>query len=855
MIRLALPLLLTGLLTNSVLAQQIQPAESGRRETASRIGRPDVVRSADNFASYRSPKKPGHYSALDWRHLIDSLWGPGLPTPKKLEIFDAFWGGVDREYAGFPNLSVNWDSLRAHYRPEVEAGVSRGRFAAIMSQLSVALLEAHTGIEEAGIDTVNGISVHDTYLPGVPLFWPTGWDRAGNFGAALTPLPDSSLLVYRGVPSHPLGLVPGDIVLGYDRIPWKRLSREILAAELPMQALVCDIRSKGSTSRSWTHGLLNSAGANWGLFDTIDVVKYASGDTLHLSTAPLAGQDWRSLYATDQIPVPGVSMPDVNKGEVIAEGVIANTSVGYIYINNWQDYVGPYFALALKDLLTARKVSGLIIDSRFNCGGFLVFGSSYLDPLFNFNPVGATRWREARRLDPADRLSFSYHLPWDSAQTVQPDYCDRPIAFLTGPYTWSAGDLTTFKMRFHPMSRLFGLPTSGTFPGGETPAWEPDEWHQWGTWTYMYEITQMQSLVKDEGLLMHKGFPVDEEVWLTREGAAKGEDDVVKRALAWISGLSYSHDVAVSRSAVRKTGDTIIVTACVANPLNHELSVSAIIADADGATADSVLLRNDGLHGDGAAGDSLWGATVKTPASEGFFGIDVRTDDRTQGTFRRLPDARTVTSAGPIAVAGYSVVSSDTIAAPGKTLSYQITMKNLGSAVLVPEVTAKVRSLDTTAILNNVMLAYGDLAPGQSSSGTIVQKVRYASSRPGNYSVDFAVDISTKGMLVWTDTFTDIVTGVSGGEEPLPTAYRLDQNYPNPFNPTTTVRYEVPTAGRVKLAVCDILGRELAVLVSEKKPVGRYEVTFDASGLASGMYLCKMTAGSFAQTRKMLFMK
>jgi hypothetical protein len=805
--------------------------------------------------SFHSPKKPGHYSAKDWRALVDSLWGPGLPTSKKLEIFDTFWGLIDREYCGFPNLDVNWDSIRARYRPEVEAGVSRGRFSGIMSQLSVALQEAHTGIEEEGIDSVNGISVHDTYLPGVPLFWPTGWHAAGNFGAALTPLPDSSLLVYRAVASHPLGLVPGDIVLGYDRIPWKRLYKEILAAELPMQCLVSDIRSKGSTPRSWTHGLLNSAGTNWGLFDTIDVVKYATGDTLHFSTALLAGQDWKSLYATDQIPVPGVQLPDMKNNGVLSYGVVQNTSVGYIYVYNWQDYIGPFWALALKELLTVKKVTGLIIDSRFNYGGFLVFSSSYLDPLFNFNPVGSLRWREARRHDPADHLSFSYHSPWDSAQTVQPDYYDMPIAFLTGPYAWSAGDLTAFKMRFHPMSRLFGLPTSGTFPSDQTPTWEPDEWHQWGTWAYLFETAQMQSLVNNEGFLIHKGFPLDEEVWLTREGAAKGEDDVVKSALAWIASLAYAHDLKTGRNAVKNTGDSVVVTATVENPEKHTMLVSAIIGDANGMPADSVVLMNDGLHGDGAAGDSIWGATLKTPVGEGFFGVSVRTDDQTQGTFRRFPNARVVSSAGPIVVDGYEISSSDTVAGPGKTLSYRIILNNAGSTVLVSNVTARVRSLDTTVIVPSTELVYGDLAPGQSSASSVVQRVRYSSTRPGNYVAQLSIDISSSGTLYWSDTFADLVTGVGEAAVPLPKVFALEQCYPNPFNPSTTIRYGLPNRSHVTLTAFNNLGQQVALLQNGEQDAGYHEVKFDASGLSSGVYFYRMQAGDFVQTRKLVYLR
>ncbi len=95
-----------------------------------------------------------------------------------------------------------------------------------------------------------------------------------------------------------------------------------------------------------------------------------------------------------------------------------------------------------------------------------------------------------------------------------------------------------------------------------------------------------------------------------------------------------------------------------------------------------------------------------------------------------------------------------------------------------------------------------------------------------------------------------------------PAAYRLDQNYPNPFNPATKIRYTVGGAGStvsgtsdVRLVIYDVLGREVAVLVNEKKPAGTYEATFDARSLSSGVYFYRLTAGTFVQTRSMVLLR
>jgi hypothetical protein len=85
--------------------------------------------------------------------------------------------------------------------------------------------------------------------------------------------------------------------------------------------------------------------------------------------------------------------------------------------------------------------------------------------------------------------------------------------------------------------------------------------------------------------------------------------------------------------------------------------------------------------------------------------------------------------------------------------------------------------------------------------------------------------------------------------------FALEQNYPNPFNPTTTIVYDVPTAELVSLKIYDVLGREVAILVNEIKAPGRYAAVFNAAGYSSGMYIYRFSAGSFTQSKRMLYLK
>ena len=89
----------------------------------------------------------------------------------------------------------------------------------------------------------------------------------------------------------------------------------------------------------------------------------------------------------------------------------------------------------------------------------------------------------------------------------------------------------------------------------------------------------------------------------------------------------------------------------------------------------------------------------------------------------------------------------------------------------------------------------------------------------------------------------------------IPVEYSLSQNYPNPFNPSTKITYSVASLSSVVLKIYDILGREVVTLVNEEKPTGRYEVNFNASSLASGVYFYQIKAGSFIQTKKLMLLK
>ena len=99
------------------------------------------------------------------------------------------------------------------------------------------------------------------------------------------------------------------------------------------------------------------------------------------------------------------------------------------------------------------------------------------------------------------------------------------------------------------------------------------------------------------------------------------------------------------------------------------------------------------------------------------------------------------------------------------------------------------------------------------------------------------------------------MTDLEDENSAIPSGYALAQNYPNPFNPSTTLAYDIPVTGQMRLVLYDVLGREVSTLVNGNVTAGHHEVRFDASHLASGMYFYKMDAGSYSAVRKMMLMK
>jgi hypothetical protein len=466
-------------------------------------------------------KTPGHYSKDDWERAIDSVWGPGLPTQEKLDFLDAWWNMVSDSFACFNNLPLTYDSLDAlvaRYRAEVEDTVSRGRFAGIMCKLGMLLMEAHTWAED------NDVCNNTALLPGVPLQVFGGWRWDRHFGAGLTALEDSTLVVYsvEDNPPHPLGLQPGDIILGYDGRPWPELCQELREAELPVHRN----HLWGSKQETFTYTMLISAGLNWHLFDTIDIQRYPTNQVDHLPTSLLLGYE-PHLTCSEQLDISGVPKPNLDSFKSVSYGVMEydDSAVGYIYSWTWTFTSFAEFQEACSVLVSIDTLKGIIIDYRYNEGGYFTYCDGGYYWLFRDTTDILDGCRRTSPDDP-------YAMTVVGRRTVpgNGDGYAKPVAVLTGPGCYSAGDYAAYAATLLDACpvRTFGRPTNSAHIGGfRNPSIH-------GDFDTQCAVRDMRKCDDTTCYMTHRGFEPDTFVWHTREAIAAGGDAAVTAAAHWV---------------------------------------------------------------------------------------------------------------------------------------------------------------------------------------------------------------------------------------------------------------------------------------------------------------------------------
>lgn len=527
--------LLAGLLAISLIGLAPAPNDASQQDlrASSAIG-PQVdargqLLGESSLARAHGPTAFGSMSPAERAAAVDAYWGEGLPTAEKLRLFDKFWEYADAHYAAFQGIDVDWAAERRANRAEVAAGVSRGRFAAIMNHISLALRDSHS----FAIDLpVNVDTVPDR---GVPLLGQGGW-IVDPSGACMTALDDGSVLVYSAMPNHPLGLEPGDRILGYDGRPWKSLLRQLLREELPLWPLWW-----GSSKSAFEHSFLMAAGMNWPLFTTMDIAKRGSGRVVHMPTSLMPGASFFGFCA-EELDVPGVPKPSFFAGDFVSAGIVEGTHIGYVYAWAWDGDARDDFAAAVHQLTQVDKVDGLIIDLRFNTGGFVIAPLNGLAELFahpqrTIAMDGRANDRNHFRLKqvvPPSTFVVDFAYDDEGTKTHVPSSYSGPVAVLVGPGALSAGDISAILATYLKRVRTFGKSTSMAVGLPTQPALGT-ELDLGPDWFARVAETNTFDVRSPRDYLTHDEFPVDDRVWLRPTDVAAGKDTVVEAAMRWLA--------------------------------------------------------------------------------------------------------------------------------------------------------------------------------------------------------------------------------------------------------------------------------------------------------------------------------
>jgi len=199
--------------------------------------------------------------------------------------------------------------------------------------------------------------------------------------------------------------------------------------------------------------------------------------------------------------------------------------------------------------------------------------------------------------------------------------------------------------------------------------------------------------------------------------------------------------------------------------------------------------------------------------------------------------------------------------------SYEVKPGSKGNQIVIQLV--NISEIENLKLIKPVLLnEISNLEFEEQSEDTIALNPKEEKEAVYNFDVKFNADISK------VDTLEFLISdGITINQikkfilsYTAPTEYNLAQNYPNPFNPVTKIRYSIPTSpqsspsqgedvGIVTLRVYDILGSEVATLVNEQKPAGNYEVDFNANQFSSGVYIYRIKAGDYVNSKKMILLK
>jgi polyhydroxybutyrate depolymerase len=313
--------------------------------------------------------------------------------------------------------------------------------------------------------------------------------------------------------------------------------------------------------------------------------------------------------------------------------------------------------------------------------------------------------------------------------------------------------------------------------------------------------------------------------------------------------IAYAKSIDVFPKTVSAQGDTIIVKSSLNNTDNHLVKMHAFIQDISSTFKDTLQLYDDGLHGDGAASDYIYGVKKWfSVLDKEIYEVRLRLIDQDAEKTTYLNHPTYFTTNGPVTLDRHEITDIQ----PNYTY-LKITLRNDGQDNAVNNVSATLSTNDSivTYIRANSQ-NFGNINPGN----IIESKTYYVLTSTVWDSIKFDIYILSEGHLLWHEDFTiynkpDRIEDL----QEIPMRFKLDQNYPNPFNPSTKIGFTLPKSANVKIEVYNIQGQKIKILIDGKMPPGNHRVEFNSQNLSSGVYYYSIEADGFQDVKKMILLR
>ncbi|MHC1738020.1 MAG: CotH kinase family protein [Ignavibacteriaceae bacterium] len=338
-----------------------------------------------------------------------------------------------------------------------------------------------------------------------------------------------------------------------------------------------------------------------------------------------------------------------------------------------------------------------------------------------------------------------------------------------------------------------------------------------------------------------------------------------------ISGVAAS-------DTMPNVNSSVFITANVINTNNNSVYLGYRYGNSEKFT--KVLMYDDGGHGDAAAGDNIYGASIIVSGSKIQYYIYA--ENNNVGMFSPLRAEYEFYTINAVPVTGSDIVMNEIYARGTTSDPDWIEIFNSSSA-----------AVDISGYkIYDAAGQSGSKPKKEISAGTVIPSKGFCVIVTDDGSAS-AFGLSNAGEKVWLedaagsviDTVTflahtidqsygripdggswEILSSITRGTSnsgalrvndgnSVSLNFNLYQNYPNPFNPSTKISYQIPQTGKVSLKVFDLLGNEIATLVNEEKADGTYETEFNAAKYPSGLYFYRLQTGAFTETKKMILLR